>query len=155
MKYLGDEVLVQRLIFLLFDSLKNAYNNYLKEKTYYNLILFQNNIIYLMIICLNLKNNQKFNYYLIKEKIEYLTCLISSIKTLDEKDKKSKEIFYDILYNLFSTEYTHLNLNLLINNNEENKNNKKSENIIIKFYNSRKDKQKDNDNQENQNKKIH
>lgn len=155
MKYLGDEVLVQRLIFLLFDSLKNAYNNYLKEKTYYNLILFQNNIIYLMIICLNLKNNQKFNYYLIKEKIEYLTCLISSIKTIDEKDKKSREIFYDILYNLFSTEYKHLNLNLLINNNEENKkNNNKSENIITNFYNSRKDKQKDNDNQEKLNKKI-
>ena len=108
-----------------------------------------------MIICLNLKNNEKFNYYLIKEKIDYLTSLISNIKKLDEKDKKSKESFYDILYNLFSNEYIHLNLILLLDDNEENqKNNNRSENIIINFYNSRKDKQKDNENQEKKNRKI-
>ena len=129
--------------------MKKAFNNYIKEKTYYNLVLFQNNIIYFMIICLNLKNNEKFNYYLIREKIDYLTSLISNIKKLDEKDKKSKESFYDILYNLFSNEYIHLNLILLLDDNEENqKNNNRSENIIINFYNSRKDEQKDNENQE-------
>ena len=135
--------------------MKKAFNNYIKEKTYYNLVLFQNNIIYFMIICLNLKNNEKFNYYLIREKIDYLTSLISNIKKLDEKDKKSKESFYDILYNLFSNEYIHLNLILLLDDNEENqKNNNRSENIIINFYNSRKDKQKDNENQEKKNRKI-
>ena len=67
-----------------------------------------------MIISLNLRNNEKLNYYITKEKIEYLTCLISNIENLDEKDNKIKEYFNDILYNLFSTEYIHLDLNLLL-----------------------------------------
>ena len=95
--------------------------------------------MYFMIISLNLRNNEKLNYYLIKEKIEYLTCLISSIENLD--DIKIKKHFIDILFNLFSTEYIHLDLNLLladkndINENTKN-NNDNPENIIKRFYNN-------------------
>ena len=102
-------------------------------------MILNNNIMYFMIISLNLRNNEKLNYYLIKEKIEYLTCLISSIENLD--DIKIKKHFTDILFNLFSTEYIHLDLNLLladkndINENTKN-NNDNPENIIKRFYNN-------------------
>ena len=59
-------------------------------------MILNNNIMYFMIISLNLRNNEKLNYYLIKEKIEYLTCLISSIENLD--DIKIKKHFTDILF---------------------------------------------------------
>ena len=87
-----------------------------------------------MIICLNQRNNDKFNYYLVKEKLEYLTCLISGIEQLDDKENnnKNKEMFIKILYNLYSTEYTHLELNLLLGKNNKNQ----CENVIINFYNN-------------------
>ena len=89
-----------------------------------------------MLICLNQRNNDKFNYYLVKEKIKYLVCLISGIEKLDDKENnnKNKEMLIKILYNLYSTEYTHLELNLLLAEN----NNNESENVIINFYNSMK-----------------
>ena len=100
-----------------------------------------------MIISLNLRNNEKLNYYITKEKIEYLTCLISGIENLDERDNKIKEYFNDILFNLFSTEYIHFDLNLLLveknSNEEKSKNGNSPKNIIINFYNSQKAHKKD------------
>ena len=100
-----------------------------------------------MIISLNLRNNEKLNYYITKEKIEYLTCLISGIENLDERDNKIKEYFNDILFNLFSTEYIHFDLNLLLveknSNEKKSKNGNSPKNIIINFYNSQKAHKKD------------
>ena len=156
--YLGDELLIQRFIFLLFDSIKQSFNKYINERTNANLMIFKNNIIYFMIISLNLRNNEKLNYYVTKEKIEYLTCLISDIENLDEKDSKIKEYFNDILYNLFSTEYIHLDLNLLLavkNPNEEKpKSDNSPNNIIINFYNTQKELKKDNELEEQKCQKI-
>ena len=106
-----------------------------------------------MIISLYLRNNDKFNYYLVKEKLDYLACFISGIENLDDKENnnENKNIFIKILYNLFSPEYTHLELNLLLANN--NKNND-SKNIIINFYNSKKDEKENIDIEEKKCQKI-
>ena len=148
--YLNNDFLVQRFLFLLFNSIKKALENYSKEKTYANLIILKNNIIYFMIICLNLNENEKFISYLKKEKIEYLTGLISDIHNNIE-DKENKELFNNILYNLFSTEYIHLDLNNNLNN--ENNNNI-SNNIINNFYLSKKDSKKDEEKEEKKTKKV-
>ena len=106
-----------------------------------------------MIICLNQRNNDKFNYYLVKEKLEYLTCLISGIEQVDDKENnnKNKEVFIKILYNLYSTEYTHLELNLLLTE----KNNNECNNVIINFHNNMKKEKEMKNNIEEQNcKKI-
>ena len=91
-----------------------------------------------MIISLYLKNNDKFNYYLVKEKIDFLACFISGIENLDDKENnnENKNIFIKILYNLFSPEYTHLELNLLL---ADDNNNNNSKNILINFYNRKKE----------------
>ena len=102
-----------------------------------------------MIICLNLKNNEKLNYYLFKEKLEFISCLISDIENLKDEEKK---VLSDILYNLFSTEYIHLDLSLLVLNNE--KNNNKSDEIIKKFYKRKKEEKTDGELEEKRNKKI-
>ena len=93
-----------------------------------------------MIISLNLGNNEKLNYYLSKEKLEYLASFISEIGKLDDNDNnnKNKEIFQDILFNLFSTEYIQLDLNLLLTEEYSKTNNSVDE--IIKFFNNQKDK---------------
>ena len=127
----------------------------MKDKSNANFILLNNNIIYFMIISLNLRNNEKLNYYLIKEKIEYLTCLISSIENLDEKDNKIKKHFIDILFNLFSIEYIHLDLNLLLAdknestpNDNSNTNNNLPYNIIKRFYENNNNKEQNNNSEE-------
>ena len=107
-----------------------------------------------MIISLYLKNNDKFNYYLVKEKLDYLACLISGIENLDDKENnnENKNIFIKILYNLFSPEYTHLELNLLLA--DDNNNNNNSKNIIINFYNSKKEEKENFDIEEKKCQKI-
>lgn len=150
--YLEDDYRIQRFIYLLFNSIRIAYDNYfIKEKNGANFMILKNYIIFFMIICLNLKNNEKLNYYLFKEKIEFISCLISDIETLNEEDKK---VLSDILYNLFSTEYIHLDLSLLVSNNEENKNKNKAHEIIINFYKRKKEEEKNVEMEEKVNKKI-
>lgn len=107
-----------------------------------------------MIMILNLGNNEKINYYLTKEKIEYLTSFLSDIENLDDKvNNNYKECLQDILFNLFSTEYIHLDLNLLVNE-ELSKNNNNSFDEIIKFFNSKKDRQSNKEIQGKKEKKI-
>ena len=112
-------------------------------------MILKNHILFFMIICLNLKNNEKLNYYLFKEKLEFISCLISDIENLKDEEKK---VLSDILYNLFSTEYIHLDLSLLVLNNE--KNNNKSDEIIKKFYKRKKEEKTDGELEEKRNKKI-
>ena len=133
----------------------------MKDKSNANFILLNNNIMYFMIISFNLRNNEKLNYFLIKEQIEYLTCLMSSIENLDEKDNKVKKHFIDILVNLFSIEYIHLDLNLLLadkndsNSNENLISNKNLPNAIIKrFYDKNNNEIKNNNNLEEIDKKY-
>ena len=106
-----------------------------------------------MIISLYLKNNDKFNYYLVKEKLDYLACLISGIENLDDKgnNNENKNTFIKILYNLFSPEYTHLELNLLL---ADDNNNNNSKNILINFYNSKKEEKENIDIEEKKCQKI-
>lgn len=156
--YLGDELLMQRFLFLLFNSIEEAFINYIKEKSKTNFTILNNNIIYFMIIAFNLRNNEKLNYYLIKEKIEYLTCLISGIENLEDKEYQIKKYLLDILYNLFSTEYIHLDLNFLLADKNKNKDNSKNDNspknIIIRFYNSKKGEKKNNEEEDKKYKKV-
>ena len=148
--YLEDDYRIQRFIYLLFNSIRIAYDNYfIKDKNGANFMILKNHIIFFMIICLNLKNNEKLNYYLFKEKIEFISCLISDIENLKEEDKK---VLSDILYNLFSTEYIYLDLSLLVLNNEKDKN--KSHEIIKNFYKRKKEEKKDDELEEKRNKKI-
>lgn len=136
--YLEDDYRIQRFIYLLFNSIRISYDNYfIKEKSGANFMILKNHIIFFMIICLNLKNNEKLNYYLFKEKIEFISCLISDIENLKEEDKK---VLSDILYNLFSPEYIYLDLSLLVLNNEKDKN--KSHEIIKNFYKRKKRKKR-------------
>ena len=149
-RYLEDDYRIQRFIYLLFNSIRIAYDNYfIKDKNGANFMILKNHIIFFMIICLNLKNNEKLNYYLFKEKIEFISCLISDIENLKEEDKK---VLSDILYNLFSTEYIYLDLSLLVLNNEKDKN--KSHEIIKNFYKRKKEEKKDDELEEKRNKKI-
>ena len=63
--YLEDDYRIQRFIYLLFNSIRISYDNYfIKEKSGANFMILKNHIIFFMIICLNLKNNEKLNYYL-------------------------------------------------------------------------------------------
>ena len=131
--FLEDDVLLQRFIFLLFALLDDSLDNYLKEEN--NFLILKNNLIYFMIIVLNLKNNEKFIHYLTKEKIEYLTIFISKIEKI--KNVENKKICLNILCQLFSDEYIHLALNVILDENMENKNiinikeSEEEENIII------------------------
>ena len=132
--FLGDDILLQRFIFLLFAFLDNSLDDYFKEED--NFIVLKNNLIYFMIIVINLKNNEKFNCYLTKEKIVYLTTLISKIQKI--KNLEHKKICLNISYQLFSNEYIHLGLDIILEEKYENKKNinnikisEEEENIII------------------------
>ena len=132
--FLSDDILLQRFVFLLFAFLDNSLDDYFKEEN--NFIVLKNNLIYFMVIVINLKNNEKFNYYLTKEKIVYLTTLISKAQKI--KNLENKKICLNILYQLFSNEYIHLGLDIILEEKFENKNNinnikisEEEENVII------------------------
>ena len=126
MHFLGDEDLMKRFLFLLFSSLDDSLDLYIRDKNYF--LILKNNVIFFMIILLNLKNNEKFNDFFAKEKIEYLTMFITKLQKI--KDKTVKKYFNDILYKLFSVEYIHLGLNLLLSNKIIDEKNEEKENII-------------------------
>jgi len=132
--FLSDDILLQRFVFLLFAFLDNSLDDYFKDEN--NFIVLKNNLIYFMVIVINLKNNEKFNYYLTKEKIVYLTTLISKAQKI--KNLENKKICLNILYQLFSNEYIHLGLDIILEEKFENKNNinnikisEEEENVII------------------------
>ena len=57
MHFLGDEDLMKRFLFLLFSSLDDSLDLYISDKN--NFLILKNNVIFFMIILLNLKNNEK------------------------------------------------------------------------------------------------
>ena len=132
-KFLDDDFIIQRFLFLLFILLDNSLDNYIKDKNTF--LLLKNNLKYFLLILINLKDNEKFNYYFSKEKLDYLIMILTKIQKI--KNKKDKQICNNILFNLFSQEYIYLGSNLISieNNKEKNKNkNSKSKKILIDFY---------------------
>ena len=150
---LGNEDLLQRFLYLLFNSMEKVINLYQKEKNNNNFTLVKNHIIYFMLLTFNLKKNYKYNDHLVGDKIFYLASLIKSINSLGDSDET--KLLLDILFNLFSEEYVHLDFSLIIsqansnneneneseNNNNQNNNNENDNNmnkeyidIIAKFY---------------------
>ena len=132
-KFLDDDFIIQRFLFLLFILLDNSLDNYIKDKNTF--LLLKNNLKYFLLILINLKANEKFNYFFSKEKLDYLIMILTKIQKI--KNKKDKQICNNILFNLFSQEYIYLGSNLISieNNKEKNKNkNSKSKKILIDFY---------------------
>ena len=132
-KFLDDDFVIQRFLFLLFILLDNSLDNYIKDKNTF--LLLKNNLKYFLLILINLKDNEKFNYFFSKEKLDYLIMILTKIQKI--KNKKDKQICNNILFNLFSQEYIYLGSNLISieNNKEKNKNkNSKSKKILIDFY---------------------
>ena len=132
-KFLDDDFIIQRFLFLLFILLDNSLDNYIKDKNTF--LLLKNNLKYFLLILINLKDNEKFNYFFSKEKLDYLIMILTKIQKI--KNKKDKQICNNILFNLFSQEYIYLGSNLISieNNKEKNKNkNSKSKKILIDFY---------------------
>ena len=132
-KFLDDDFIIQRFLFLLFILLDNSLDNYIKDKNTF--LLLKNNLKYFLLILINLKNNEKFNNFFSKEKLDYLIMILTKIQKI--KNKKDKQICNNILFNLFSQEYIYLGSNLISieNNKEKNKNkNSKSKKILIDFY---------------------
>ena len=143
-----DDVLIQRFSLLLFISLDNSIDNYTKDEN--NFLILKNNIKFFMIILINLKNNEKFNNFFAKEKIDYPIMNITKLQNI--KKSKYKQILNNILFNLFSPEYTHLGSNLLsiINTDEKNLNENYNINrikLLNDFYHSQKE--LDSNNKEN------
>jgi len=125
LRYLGNDDSIQRFLFLIYALLDDALDNYLKEESKF--LILKNNIIYFMIILTNVKNNERFNYFFSKEKIDYLSLLLPKLEKI--KNNNSKILFNNILFKLFTTEYIHLGLNLFLtkdnkNKDEENEDNK-------------------------------
>lgn len=132
-KFLDDDFIIQRFLFLLFILLDNSLDNYIKDKNTF--LLLKNNLKYFLLILINLKDNEKFNYFFSKEKLDYLIMILTKIQKI--KNKKDKQICNNILFNLFSQEYIYLGSNLISieNNKEKNKNkNSKPKKILIDFY---------------------
>ena len=132
-KFLDDDFIIQRFLFLLFILLDNSLDNYIKDKNTF--LLLKNNLKYFLLILINLKDNEKFNNFFSKEKLDYLIMILTKIQKI--KNKKDKQICNNILFNLFSQEYIYLGSNLISieNNKEKNKNkNSKSKKILIDFY---------------------
>ena len=132
-KFLDDDFIIQRFLFLLFILLDNSLDNYIKDKNTF--LLLKNNLKYFLLILINIKNNEKFNNFFSKEKLDYLIMILTKIQKI--KNKKDKQICNNILFNLFSQEYIYLGSNLISieNNKEKNKNkNSKSKKILIDFY---------------------
>ena len=137
LRFLGDDILIQRFLFMLFTLIDNSLDDYIKDENKF--FIAKNNLIYFMFILTNLRNNEKFNNIFVKEKIEYLTLILTKIQKI--KNLKDKDYFNNILNKLFSTEYIHLGLNLFLPNNTQKQedniiNNKTEENIINNNYKS-------------------
>ena len=137
LRFLGDDILIQRFLFMLFTLIDNSLDDYIKDENKF--FIAKNNLIYFMFILTNLRNNEKFNNIFVKEKIEYLTLILTKIQKI--KNLKAKDYFNNILNKLFSTEYIHLGLNLFLPNNIQKQDdniikNKTEENIINNNYKS-------------------
>ena len=119
-KFLEDDMVIQRFSFLLFILFDNSIDNYVKGKI--NFVILKNNIKFFMIILINLKNNDKFNNFFSKEKIDYSIMNITKLQKL--KNNRDVLICNDILFNIFSPEYIHFGSNLLsiIDNEQKNQN---------------------------------
>ena len=97
LRYLGNDDSIQRFLFLIYALLDDALDNYLKDES--KLLILKNNIIYFMIILSNVKNNERFNYFFSKEKIENLTLLLTKLEKIKNAD--TKKFFNNILFKLF------------------------------------------------------
>ena len=64
--FLGDDFMIQRFLFLLYNIVDDSLDNYLKEENYF--FIFKNNLIFFMLILINLKNNKRFCLFLVKKK---------------------------------------------------------------------------------------
>ena len=117
-KFLDEDILIQRFSFLLFILFDNSIDNYTKGKI--NFVILKNNIIFFMILLINLKNNDKFNNFFSKEKIDYSIMNITKLQKI--KNSKDVLICNDILFNIFSPEYNQLGSNLLSIIDSEKKN---------------------------------
>ena len=116
----NDDILIQRFSLLLFILLDSSTDNYTKnEKSF---LILKNNIKFFMIILLNLKDNKKFNNFFTNKKLDYLIMNITKLQKI--KNSIYKQILNNILFNIFSPEYTHIGSNLIsiINTNEKNLN---------------------------------
>ena len=133
-KFLGDDYIIQKFLFLLYNLVDDALDNYIKEEN--NFLIFKNNLIFFMTILINMKNNEKFCSFFGKEKIEYLNMFLQKVQKL--KNNKIKIYVNNILFNLFSPDYIHLGLNSKLSNenkkNEINEIKSKEYKIINKFY---------------------
>jgi hypothetical protein len=89
LRYLGNDDSIQRFLFLIYALLDDALDNYLKDES--KLLILKNNIIYFMIILSNVKNNERFNYFFSKEKIDYLSLLLPKLEKI--KNNNSKILF--------------------------------------------------------------
>ena len=116
----NDDILIQRLSLLLFILLDSSTDNYTKNEN--SFLILKNNIKFFMIILLNLKNNKKFNNFFRNKKLDYSIMNINKLQTI--KNSIYKQILNNILFNIFSPEYTHIGSNLIsiINTNEKNLN---------------------------------
>ena len=116
----NDDILIQRFSLLLFILLDSSTDNYTKNEN--SFLILKNNIKLFMIILLNLKNNKKFNNFFTNKKLDYLIMNITKLQKI--KNLIYKQILNNILFNIFSPEYTHIGSNLIsiINTNEKNLN---------------------------------
>ena len=134
-RFLSNKILIQRFLFLLFSLMDDSLDNYNKNNTQNNFLILKNNIIFFMIIVLNLKNIETFTYYLTKEKIDYLAIFLDKIQKINNE---TKDFCNNIFFQLFSDEYIHLGLNLLLSEenikSDDNTINKEAYKILNKFY---------------------
>jgi len=127
LRYLGNDESIQRFLFLIYALLDDCLDDYIKDENKF--LIFQNNLIYFMIVLTNVKNNERFNYFFSKEKVEYLTLLLTKLEKIKNADTKT--FFNNILFKLFTTEYIHLGLNLFLDNNNKDEDEGNINEIIL------------------------
>ena len=93
------------ILSLIYSSIKKKIEIYNKNRTYINLSIIKNYIIFFMILFINIKQSSIFIKTVFEEGTNFFYSLISLIKEMDNKEQK---ILFGILSNIFLSDYKSL-----------------------------------------------
>ena len=106
MSKLGEKNNFKIILFLIYSSIKKKIEIYNKNKTYINLSIIKNYIIFFMILFINVKQSGLFIETVFDEGTNFFQSLIGLINQIT--DKNEQQNLFGLLNNIFLSDYKSL-----------------------------------------------
>ncbi len=106
MSKLGEKNNFKMILSLIYSSIKKKIEIYNKNKTYINLSIIKNYIIFFMILFINVKQSGLFIETVFDEGTNFFQSLIGLINQIT--DKNEQQNLFGLLNNIFLSDYKSL-----------------------------------------------